>query len=287
MNPKLKRIFRITGNLFFAIITVSFLAVCAVDELYEFVSDDVDVFLAMYETGTEEMVLIKSALENGEGELKASTRLVNPYRITEYIAWYMESGSDVHYNLLAENLTENDMLYVDRLASTRHAGRVAQKLMYVFCAGFVIYLVGICIYSGIVFLIKRRKNPSPDKEESAEESTVKFDPVKLVIPMTVGIPYLLLIIIATYFPETITECFAKLLKMDTLPALTQGDVLHAIFTPDILHSFIREMFLSFKDDIVWLFVVALIPMVREFIKKKFPFLSLEETTETDSEVDNH
>ena len=270
-----------------AILLIFLFAVNTVDDLYRFVSDDVDVHLAMYETGTEEMVLIKSAAEDGEGELKASTRLVNPYRITEYIAWYMESGSDVHYNLLAENLTENDMLYVDRLASMRPAGRVAQQFMYALFACYILCIFGAIVYSGIATLIKSRKSQSADSVKPAEDTARKFETAKLVLPMLIGIPYLLLIIIATYFPEAITACLAKLLKMDTLPALTQGDVLHAIFTPDILHSFIREMFLSFKDDIVWLFIVALIPMVREFIKKKFPSLSLDETTETDSEVDDH
>ena len=63
--------------------------------------------------------------------------------------------------------------------------------------------------------------------------TRKFDPATLLPPLMVGIPYLLLIITATYYPEFITECLAKLLKMDTLPALTQGDVFNKkITTPE-------------------------------------------------------
>lgn len=64
-------------------------------------------------------------------------------------------------------------------------------------------------------------------------------------------------------------------------------MLHAIFTPDILHYFIMEAVLSFKDDVMWLFMCTPFPMIIEFIKTKFPAIFQDDTTKTDSEVDNH
>lgn len=280
MKPKNRRTLRIITGLFTAILLIAMLAVNTVDDIYRFVSDDIAVHHALYKTGVDETIFINLSSEDGKDALNEPTRLVEPYRITDYISWYMESGSESLHDWLTEKLTENDMLYIDALANMRRPGLVARQIMYVFIIGYVGLIFAAIIYSGISELIKSKKNQPSD-----EEKPRGFDPSTLIFPLMIGIPYLLLIIITTYFPEVMTECLAKLLHMDTLPALTQGDVLYAIFTPDILHSFIREMFLSFKDDIVWLFIVALIPMVKEFIKKKFPFLSLEETSE--SEVDDH